>query len=236
MKLKPWTYISIDDAKDWLKIKPENDTQDRTLIRLINTACRMVEQYISGPVITRQFQEDRDGNSSDVIVPTYWPVQSIVEIRIDYNRGFGDSTIIDSDQTILRGLPSLSQKKGDLSVKIEGTDVVLRDDNNTALLGRIFAGSIVQSIRLTYTAGWGATSEDLPEDLVQATMMVLEYFYMLRENRDLGVNSRSNMGGQEYRREKTDTGLPTEVTLILDQYKDYSLGTTEVPQKNTFVL
>lgn len=233
--LKDFTYLTLAETKDWLKIPTAETKFDDTVLRLINTACKMVEQYIDGPVLTREFIETRDGNGSNVIVPAYAPVRAITEIRIDYNRDFSDATILDPAQTILRGLPDLGQDSGDLTVKIVGQDVVLYSDNNSALLGRIFAGSIVQSVRMKYTAGWGDSAADLPDDLVQATLMVVEYYYMLRENRDLGVNSRTNTN-QGYRREKTDTGLPTEVTILLDQYKDYSFGITDVPQKNMFTL
>jgi hypothetical protein len=195
----------------------------------------MVEKYIDGPVLTRDFVETRDGNSSNVIVPAYYPVTSITEVRIDFNRAFGTSTIVDPQQTLLRGIPSLKQKSSDIAVQIKGSDIILRDDNNTAILGRIFAGSTVQSIQMKYRAGWGDTSDDLPADLVQATLMLVEYLYILRDNRDLGVNSRTNTN-QSYKRNRTDTGIPEEIQIMLEQYKDYSFGDSEVPQKNYFSI
>lgn len=234
--LREFTYLSLDEVKDWLKINPTDTSKDVSLKRLINSCCEMVERYIDGPVLTRDFTEFRDGNSSNVVVPSMRPVVSLTAVYIDYNRDFAPSTLVDPQQTILRGLPNVNQKSTDLSVRIIGSDIVLRDDNNTALLGRIFAGSVVQSIKLLYRAGWGDSPDRLPEDLKQATLLAIEFYYMLRENRDLGVNSRNSMGGQGYRREKTDSGLPTEVELMLDRFRDYSLGVSEVPQKNTFTL
>lgn len=247
MNLHEFSYLTLAETADWLKIDwtvPTNVTKyTLTLTRLINTATKMVESYIGGPVLTRVLREFRDGNSSDVVTPTYHPVRKLLEVRIDYNRGFDATTIVLDTQTVLRGMPEIDQAALDADpleidnaiLELRGSDIVLRDDNNTALLGRIFAGSIVQSIQLTYRAGWGDTADTIPADLVQATLMLVEYFYMLRENRDLGVNSRNN-NNQGYRRDRNDSGIPPEIELILDQYKDYSLGITDVPQKNTFTL
>lgn len=238
MQLKPFTFLTLEEVKDWLKIKPADTSADLTLTRIINTATSMVEKYIDGPVLTREFIEERDGNSSDVVVPTYFPVRSVEEIRIDFNRGFGDSTKLDPTVYVLRGNPTLNQASAsNPSVEIHGSDIILRDDNNTALLGRIFSGSVVQSIKLTYTAGWGDSADTLPDDLVQATLMLVEYLYIIRENRDLGILMRTS-NGQMYRRDKGKgiATLPDEVTLLLDKYVDYSLGIADVPQKNTFTL
>lgn len=238
LQLKPNTYLTLDEVKDWLKILPTETKYDQTLVRLINTVTTRVEAYIDGPVLTRDLTEFRDGTSSNVIVPSQRPIVSLVELRIDYNRGFGDPTIVDLSRVILRGTPSLNQKTSDTHIKIQGQDVVLFDDNNTALLGRIFAGSVIQSIKLKYRAGWGDTPADLPDDLVHASLMAVEFLYMLRENRDLGIGSRGNFGGQSYHREikPNESGFPLEIEKMLDDYKDWSLGITDVAQKNTFTL
>ena len=232
MELKRFTYLNLPEVKEWLRIKPENKDLDNILVRLINTACARVENYIDGPALTREFIEQRDGNSSNVIVPSHRPIVEIVEVKIDFNRAFDTSQPLELENLVIRGMPSLDQMTSDVKVQIIGSDIVIRDDNNTAILGRLFSGSVIQSIQLKYRAGWGDTAEDLPPDLVHATLMLVEYLYILRENRELNVNSKSS-NGQSYSRK---TGIPEEITVLLDDFKDFSFGAANVPQKNNFTL
>lgn len=235
MALKDFSYLTLDETKSWLKIALANTDFDDAVTRMINTACQKVESFIDGPVLTREFVEFRDGNASNVIVPAYQPVRSITEIKIDYNHEFSNATIVNPDNALLRGLPARSLSE--TVIEIIGQDIVLRDDNNTALLGRLFAGSVIQSIKLTYMAGLAEEATDLPDDLVQATLMLVEYYYMLRENRDLGISSRGSMAGQNYHRmDVGDSGMPKEIETMLNEYKDYSLGVTDVGQHNTFTI
>lgn len=224
--LKSNTYISLEEAADYIGIKPDKVQENGNKVkRLINFCTDMIEKYINGPVLTRSFTEQRDGDASNTIVPDYYPVRSIEEIRIDYNGDFTQPTsIIDPKYLSIRGMP-------DLAIGIRGTDVVIRNDGNTSIVGRLFIGSVVNSIQIKYKAGHGETPAELPEDLKYATLMAIEYFYILRENRELGITSKSQFQGQSYARE---TGLPEEITMLLDPYVDVSLGHTNRPQRNTF--
>lgn len=224
--LKPNTFLTLEEVKDHLKIKQELTEYDNRVKRLINMVTDMAEKYIDGPILTRVLTEVRDGDASNTIVPDHWPVRSIEEIRIDYAGDFAlEPTVITPDQYVLRGT-------SDLSVGVMGTDVVVRSDGNTAIVGRLFVGSVVGSIQLKYKAGWGETPAALPEDLKYACLMAIEYFYILRENRELNITGKSQFQGQSYQRK---TGLPEEVTDMLDGYVDTSLGRNNRPQKNTFI-
>jgi uncharacterized phiE125 gp8 family phage protein len=223
--LKSNVFLTVDDVKDWLKIPLANTDHDNRLARLLNMVTDMAEKYCDGPLKTRSFTEFKDGDASNTIVPDYYPVREVSEIRIDFNRAFGSNTVVQPSNYILRGTD-------DLATGFKGTDIVLRDDNNTSIVGRIFTGSVAGSIELTYTAGWGNDQSDIPGDLQQAVMMGVEYFYITRENRELNIKSKTN-NNQGYSRE---IGLPKEVLDILDSYKDYTLGRNNLPQKNTFVL
>ncbi len=230
--LKASTFLTLDDVKSHLRIPLANTEYDNKVKRLINMATDMAEKYIDGPIKNRTIVETRDGDSSDTMVPDYYPIRSITEIRIDYNRGFDSVTVIDATNYVLRGTPSLDQTLG---VGIKGSDVVIRDDNNTSIVGRIFTGSVVGAIRLTYVAGYGADINTIPYDLQQAVLMAIEYFYILAENRELNVKQKVNGAGgqQSYQRE---SGLPKEVEQMLDRYVDYGFGRNNKPQRNTFVI
>jgi hypothetical protein len=224
--LKNNTFLLLDDVKDHCGIPLTNTEHDNRLIRLINMVTDMAEKYIEGPILTREFTEVCDGDASNTIVPAHYPVRSISEVRIDYNGDFSTpTTVIDASGYLIRGIP-------DLALGVRGTDICIRNDGNTSVIGRLFIGSVVGSIQIKYKAGYGETSDEIPEDLKYAVLMGVEYFYLLRENRLLNVSSRTN-NNQGYSRDK---GLPVEVKDILDQYKDYSLGRTNRPQKNTFTI
>lgn len=222
--LKPNTFLTVDDVKDHLRIPQTNKDYDNRVARLINMVTELMEKYIDGPIRTREITEVRDGDASNTIVPDHWPVRGITEIRIDYNGDFSDpTTIITEGYFSIRGA-------SDLAIGIKGTDICVRNDGNTSIIGRLFVGSVVSSIQLKYRAGLGDTPEELPQDVVYAALMAIEYFYLARENRELALSNKTNQG-QSYTR---SPGLPVEVKDILDQYRDTSLGRANRPQKNTF--
>jgi uncharacterized phiE125 gp8 family phage protein len=226
VNLKTNVFLTLDDAKSHLRIALTDTQYDNKVKRLLQMATDLCEKYIDGPIKSRQFTETRDGDSSDTMVPDYYPVRSIEEIRIDYNRQFDAPTIINASSYILRGTQ-------DLGVGIKGLDVVIRDDNNTSIVGRIFTGSVVGAIQLKYTAGWGTDMDSIPYDLQHAVLMTMEYYYLVGENRELNLKRKQNNQNQSYER---DSGLPKEVEQILDSYKDVTLGRNNKPQRNTFVL
>jgi hypothetical protein len=121
----------------------------------------------------------------------------------------------------------------DFSIGFKGIDVVFHDVNSGSILGRLLSGSVVGSVQITYKAGWGETAAEIPYDLQHAVLMTLEYYYLLREDRNLGITGKQNMQGQGFDRE---IGLPTEVIQMLDSYKDWSFGRNNRAQRNGFMI
>lgn len=115
---------------------------------------------------------------------------------------------------------------------IKGSDIYVRNDGNVSIVGRIFIGSVIQSIRLAYEAGLAYEKNEVPDDLKYATLMLIEYFYLLRENRDLGITSKGTFQGQNYARQSGE--IPGEIMEMLEPYVDYTFGAANRPQKNTF--
>lgn len=232
VNLKQNVFLTLEDAKDWLKIPvgacDKDPGLDNRISRMLNQVTDMAERYIEGPIKTRTYVEFRDGDSSNTIVPEFYPIRDVTEIRVDFNRAFPDTTIVQKGEYIIRGPADQSFPN-----QIRGTDIVLRDDNDTSIVGRIFTGSTVGSIKLTYTAGWGQNQDDIPADLISAVLMGIEYYYFKRENRSLGVKAKSvNEQSITY----DNSALPKEVTDILDSYVDKTFGFNNRPQTNTFTL
>lgn len=228
--------------------KDHDETNEGTVRKMelfCNFACDKIESLISANVLPVTFLEEQDGNSSNVVVPAHWPVQKINYIKIDYNRKFTEPTKLEVENYFLRGVPDKRQKVSDTEVKIVGSDIVLRDDNEKYIIGRIFAGSAVGSIQFEYVAGWcreftrsinglGITRVDcpnLPSDLTLAALQLAEWFYYQRENRDLGVTQKG-VQGESYT--KIEGGIPQQIHQLIEQYVDLSLGTHNHPQRNTW--
>lgn len=201
----------------------------RAIVDFINASCEKLESITRCPIITREFQEEHDGNSANAITPSQWPIRTIGEIRIDYNRQFSDATILPQVDYFLRGEADRKQVEGNVQLSIVGQDIVLRDDNEKFILGRVFSGSVLGSIRIKYTAGWGSTMDDLPSDIVVAGKQLMEFLYYQRENRDIAVQSKG-VKGESYTRLRD--GIPESIYEMVEQYIDVSLGTHSVPQRN----
>jgi hypothetical protein len=232
VQLKPNVFLTLDDVKEWLGLTSQmctaNPGLENKLARLLNSVTDMAERHLNGPIKTRSIPaEFHDGDSSNTIMPDYWPVREIASIYVDFNRQFSQPTLIQKTNYILRGAPDPTFPN-----QVRGSDIVLRDDNETSIVGRIFTGSTVGSIKMAYTAGWGADQNEIPADLTQAILMGIEYYYRKQDSKDIGVKSKT-VNGQSI---TFVQGLPLEVMSILNMYVDYTLGRNNRPQTNTFTL
>lgn len=227
--LKTNTFLTLDEVKAWLRIPLTSTDYDEVVKRLINVATDQAEQYIEGPIKTNRYVEQHDGTSTDTIVPHHFPVTSVEEIKVEYNRNYAVATPVAPTDYAIRGISKFNNTGGDFALNIKGTDIVFGTTNSSpTIIGSTFGGDAVQSIRVTYEAGYGTTQDELPADLVHATLMQIEYLYILRENRELGVRSKT-VREQTYSREG---GMPVEVKEILDKYRDITFGCHNQPQKN----
>jgi hypothetical protein len=226
MALKANNYISMAEAADWLNIDQaiitplDSKYKAKTfnnLEMMINAACDKVESIIKTTVLYKQYTEDHDGNNSNVVVPHHWPVQEVSDIRIDMLRQFPVETKLDSANYFVR----------------DRQDIVLRDDNEKFILGRVFAGSSLGSIRIVYKAGWGVDATSIPYDIKIATLQLVEFWFLQRDARDINVSSKS-VKGESY--SKMKDGIPEQIFEVLSQYEDLSLGDHPVPQRNTFKI
>jgi hypothetical protein len=203
----------------------------RLIERLINISCDKVESILQTRVVAQPYEEKHDGNNANVIVPSKWPITELTEIKIDYNAGFGPETIIDLQNATLRGFADRRQKVTDLSLRIVGNDIALRDDNKDSFIGKIFSGSVIGAIKIKYKAGWAIDKDDIPWDLLHATTLLVEYYYFQRSNRDLNISSKG-VRGESF--SKIKDGIPDTIHELLEPYIDCSLPLFEKSQTNTF--
>jgi len=198
---------------------------------LINSATARIEALLNTNVIAKEYQENIDGSGSNTIVPSKWPMLSVTELSIDYNRSFTPQSVIDSINYILRGAADVRQDVAGGDLRIVGNDVVLVSSDNDNVLGQIFAGSVLGSIKIKYLAGWGRDADDVPYDLKMAALQLVEFWEHKRSNRDIGIAGKG-VRGETYT--KIQDGIPDTITEVLDQYINHSFGMFEKVQNNVF--
>lgn len=203
---------------------------------LINSACSKIESIIQTIVLAKDFQEDSDGNDSNVIVPSQWPILSLDTVKIDFNRNFGPSTIVDQINIILRGMADKRQDVGASDIRIVGNDIYLRDDDNDNVIGRIFSGSVAGSVRVNYKAGWARDIDDVPDDLRLATLQLTEWYERRRSNKDIGIGSKGVRGESYSKQGEMTEGIPTEIYDLIAPYINMSFGMFERMQNNIMGL
>lgn len=243
--LKPTVFLTLQEIGDHLALQADKyevpadpapfpkgvEELRRTLERFINISCDKVESIIQTKVIAQDFEEVSDGNNSNVIVPSKWPITEITEIKIDFNRAYGPETTIDLSNAVLRGFADRRQQPSDVSLRIIGNDIALRDDGKDSFLGKIFSGSSIGAVKIKYKAGWGKDAVDIPSDLKYAAILLCEYYYYQRSNRDLNVNSKG-IRGESY--QKNRDGIPDTIMELLEPYIDTGLPLHQKSQTNTF--
>lgn len=213
---------------------PKNGQRNRRILEtVINMACDKIEREIQTRVVARTFTDIIDGNNSNVVIPSKWPILKVESIYVDYNRGFSETTKINEVNYFNRGYADNRQDPSDIELRIIGNDVVLRDDGYDTIIGKIFSGSVLGSIKITYQAGWALNNADIPWDLRQATVLLCEYYYFQRSNRDLNTISKG-VRGESYT--KVKDGIPDTIKEMITPFCDISMPLFEKSQTNTFGL
>lgn len=216
------------NAGTWSKGGQENR---RIIERLMNVACDKIERTIETKVVAKDFEEIIDGNNSNVVIPSKWPILEVTEIKIDYNRNFSSETIVNPINYFNRGYADNRQQPTDIVLRIVGNDIVLRDDGKDSIVGKIFSGSVLGSIKIKYKAGWALNNDDIPWDLRQATILLVEYYYFQRSNRDLNITSKG-VRGESFT--KVKDGIPDTIMEMIEPYCDVKLPLYEKSQTNIF--
>ena len=201
---------------------------------LINSACQRIEGILRTNVLAKTYQEDIDGNDSNVVVPAQWPIISVADIRIDYNRNFDEASIVDQINILFRGMPDTRQDVSANDIRLVGNDIYLRDDDSDNVIGRVFSGSVAGSVRVTYKAGWANNTEDVPEDLRLAALFLAEWLEFRRSNRDVGVSSKGVRGESYSKGEELIEGIPASIYGMLENYINHSFGEHFRHQNNIF--
>lgn len=168
---------------------PASPSQDPYLERLINVASQQIERYCNRCFIAKNYVDVIDGNCANEVMLQNFPVISIAEVCVDSSRAFDPAST----------LPSTDYTAiGNVLRKLSGT-----------------WGGVQQSIRVDYRAGF----EEIPADIEEACIMLVELRYRMKNDRRLGRESQSKAGEDI----TYIAGWPLEITTILDEYKIFPM-------------
>lgn len=87
--------IPLAEVKQFLNLTDTDVNREDWLQREVKTQLETIEAYLDRPVVVQQFRDELDGTGYDSMDLDSTPVQSVVDLRIDYNRRFGVDTRID---------------------------------------------------------------------------------------------------------------------------------------------
>lgn len=151
-------------AKTYLKIPLAETSQDSLVEFFINASSEMIERETDRKLKAQSIVDTVHGRSSNIVLLSQWPVNSITELRIDNSSIFVDAnTLIDASE----------YRIGD-------------DKNSLVLLSRTFTKGY-NNVRITFNGGYSS----IPSDLEHACLWMVFYYHKMRIAEDIGRQSKS---------------------------------------------
>lgn len=143
----------LDDVRQALRL--DHDTDDTLVMRLGQTARRLIERRLGLAVADQVWRLTHEGRADDPLTLRPGPVREITSVELRY----GDAPHVASDEwRFIRSRPS----------KVEIT------------APRTSGGAWLEEVRITFASGRTDLS-GVPADLVQAIMMLTAHYYENRE-------------------------------------------------------
>ena len=93
--------LPLEDVKEFLNLTETEDKLDAWLGREAKSQLQVIEEYLDRPVIVQQFREEIDSTGGTILKIENTPVQSVIDLFIDNDRRFRESSRIDSSQFIV---------------------------------------------------------------------------------------------------------------------------------------
>jgi len=200
---------TLDEVKDWLGIPLDNTEYDDTIQMIMDSTEQSIYNYCDTEFeLTTIANEVLDGNSSDTIIPRYWPVNSVSEIKWGTKPDGSDGVVIDSDY-----------------YQVKDDSVILQN----------FVTPFERStISISYTYGY----DGVPPDVKLAFIQCVEAVYRRKSRKTIGMSSRSKKDESESYSGDMDawdelTGLPKEIIYMLKPYKSFEFPSQPMATRNT---
>ena len=166
-----------------------NAADDAITQTLITKASFWANKYTSRILAQQTFSEYYDGDGSDTLFLKNYPISSIATVHQDSDRTFDSDALIDSD------------------------DYFTYADNRKLIGDGAIWEKGIQTIQVVYVAGYEIGS--IPEDLVNAITMLVDFWFREYDAHRFGVTST----GSETSRITYEKNIPVEIKEMLNPYK-----------------
>ena len=205
---------TLQRTKDYLSITV--DTFDLVLERLINGAAKMTEQ-----ITKRKLKYDEsDGLTQGVYTPATTPQDSLLNGNGTPELWLPQFPVIEITLVRSRDTPSSSW------VTIDSDNYLNRPETGQLSLSNATLPTTgvwpkgVQTVEVTYKAGFDFASEDLPFNVEQFQWLFVHYYFSQRK-RDPGMQSETLTGVYSYNRKRLDPvwGIPRDIVVLVEGYR-----------------
>ncbi len=188
--------VTLDEAKEYLKIDSGNTDSDEILGLLINGISAWVAGHLGRGLIKDTHTEYYDGDGSRELILNRRPIISVTSIHDDINRDFEDVSLVDSDSLIVL------KEKG-----------IVRAFN---LYGGFTCGEA--NIKVVYVAGY-ENGVSVPNDIKLAVLRTLDHHWRNGyTHRKLDVSSET-VG--DVTTTFRDGDIPADAKAMLRPYKEF---------------
>lgn len=190
MALDANALITLAQAKEHLDIPTLDTDYDDRIERMINAVSTFIENFTNRELITATYTHRFNGDGGGRLIPLVFPVTAVTSIHDDDEWTFGATTEI--------------------------TDFDIFDETFIVLKKCLVFKEGRRNVKMVYTGGYvgpgGSTT--IPKDLQEATLLLVELLYNARDDRRIGVKSKSKLGETV----TFDDDLPVEVKVLLDPH------------------
>lgn len=186
MAVHIYDLTTIAAVKTLTGVASADDAITQTLI----TKASVYANDYTGRILAQQspFTETYDGDGSNILFLDNYPITSVTTVHQDSDRVFGSDTLVPS------------------------TDYLTYADNRKLVgIGTRWFKDI-QTIKVVYVAGFAIGS--IPEDLVNAVTMLVDFWGKEYDAHRLGVTST----GTDTNRITYEKNIPVEIKEMLNPY------------------
>lgn len=165
MAINEYSFISLDEIKNFIGMTGSVSDTDDLLKDLINRVSILFESYMNENVLSRVYTEYFDGKGAMVLFPNHYPITTVSGIWDDYDWDWETGDLIDADDYRIVDEQYITLKR---SVSV--------------------LGDYKQNIKITYTAGYTT----VPDDLKQACITEVSRMYKNRNQVDVTSKTLSD--------------------------------------------